>query len=88
MNGPTGLMIGAGKGVIRSMLCNADYLSDMIPCDMVVNSTIALAWRVALEKSGEPIFMNVTVNENNQISWGEVLRIGKKHTLANPFSRE
>lgn len=87
INGPTGLMIGAGKGVIRSMLCNANYMSDIMPCDMVVNAMIALAWQVGTEKSTKPVFLNVT-NQENPISWGEALEIGKKHVLANPFSRK
>lgn len=88
MNGPTGLMIGAGKGVIRSMLCNANYLTDLIPCDMVINATIALAWQVGLEKSTEPIFLNAIANQENPISWGDALEIGRKHMHKNPFSRK
>ncbi|CAL1681384.1 unnamed protein product [Lasius platythorax] len=87
MNGPTGLMIGAGKGVIRSMLCNANYLADIVPCDMAVNATIALAWQVGSEKSTEPIFLNATANQENPISWGDAIEIGKKHAIANPFSQ-
>ncbi|KAL6257450.1 hypothetical protein P5V15_011021 [Pogonomyrmex californicus] len=87
MNGPTGLMIGAGKGVIRSMLCNADYLTDVVPCDMAVNATIALAWQVGTESSTEPIFLNDTANQENPISWGDALEMGKKHVFANPFSQ-
>lgn len=87
MNGPTGLMIGAGKGVIRSMLCNADYLSDLIPCDMAVNATIALAWQVGTDKSTKPTILNATTNQENPISWGDALEIGKKHVLENPFSQ-
>ncbi|EGI71150.1 Putative fatty acyl-CoA reductase [Acromyrmex echinatior] len=87
MNGPTGLMIGAGKGVIRSMLCNADYMSDIIPCDMAINATIALAWQVGTEKSIKPIFLNATANQENPISWGDALELGKKHVFDNPFSQ-
>lgn len=29
LNGPVGIMIGAGKGVIRSMLCNGDYKAEV-----------------------------------------------------------
>ncbi|KAK2580054.1 hypothetical protein KPH14_012338, partial [Odynerus spinipes] len=86
MNGPTGLMVGAGKGVIRSMLCNADYLTDIMPCDLAINAIIALAWRVGLERPQKPIFMNVTESGENPISWGFALEAGKKHALANPFS--
>jgi len=88
MNGATGLMIGAGRGVIRSMLCNAEYLADLMPCDMAVNATIALAWMVGSKKTTKPTFLNVTVNEENSISWGDALEIGRKHTFANPFSRK
>lgn len=88
MNGPTGLMIGAGKGVIRSMLCNANYMSDIIPCDMAINATIALAWQVGTEKSTNPIFLNATANQENPISWGDALELGKKHVFENPFSRK
>lgn len=87
VNGPTGLMIGAGKGVIRSMLCNANYLTDIIPCDMAVNATIALAWQVGSEKSTKPIYLNATANRKNPISWGDAIDIGKKHAIANPFSQ-
>ncbi|XP_011859795.1 PREDICTED: putative fatty acyl-CoA reductase CG5065 [Vollenhovia emeryi] len=87
MNGPTGLMIGAGKGVIRSMLCNADYVADIVPCDMAVNATIALAWQVGMEKSTKPMFLNVTTNVDNPISWGDAIEIGKKHVYAYPFSQ-
>lgn len=88
MNGPTGLMIGAGKGVIRSMLCNANYLIDMVPCDIAINATIALAWQVGLEKPTKPMFLNATMNQENPITWGDAIEIGKKHALANPFSRK
>ncbi|EZA60711.1 Putative fatty acyl-CoA reductase [Ooceraea biroi] len=87
MNGPTGLLIGAGKGVIRSMLCNANYLINMVPCDMAINATIAFAWRVGSEKCTKPMFLNVTMNKENQISWGDALEIGKKHLFTNPFSQ-
>ncbi|GAB1862035.1 Fatty acyl-CoA reductase [Camponotus japonicus] len=87
MNGPTGLMIGAGKGVIRSMLCNANYLANIIPCDMAINATISLAWQVGLEKSIKPIFLNATANQENSISWGDAVEIGRKHIYENPFSQ-
>lgn len=86
MNGPTGLMIGAGKGVIRSMLCNPDYLTDIMPCDLVVNATITLAWKVGIEQPTEPIFMNITESGKNPISWRFALDTGRKHALENPFS--
>lgn len=86
MNGPTGLMIAAGKGVIRSMLCNADYLTDIMPCDLAVNATISLAWKVGVEQPTKPIFMNITESGENPVSWRFALETGRKHALENPFS--
>ncbi|XP_043501893.1 putative fatty acyl-CoA reductase CG5065 [Polistes fuscatus] len=86
INGPTGLMIGAGKGVIRTMLCNGDYLTDLMPCDIAVNSIITLAWHVGLEKPEKPIFMNVTESGDNPVTWNEIIEIGRKQTLNYPFS--
>lgn len=40
INGPTGLLIGAGKGVIRSMYCNGSAYADYVPVDIVVNVII------------------------------------------------
>lgn len=45
MNGPTGLAIGAARGVIRSMHCNPTYNVDAIPVDVTINGMIAVAWQ-------------------------------------------
>ncbi|XP_017888866.1 putative fatty acyl-CoA reductase CG5065 isoform X2 [Ceratina calcarata] len=86
MNGPTGLMVGAGKGVIRTVLCNYNYLLNLIPCDMAINAIIGLAWKVGREKPEEPIFMNVTSGSENPISWGYAVDTGKKHATTYPFT--
>uniref|UniRef100_A0A1L8D6G7 Fatty acyl-CoA reductase n=1 Tax=Plutella xylostella TaxID=51655 RepID=A0A1L8D6G7_PLUXY len=51
LNGPTGLLVGAGKGVIRTMHCNADYKADVIPVDLVVNGCILLAATTAIDNN-------------------------------------
>ena len=79
-------MVGAGKGVIRTMLCQYDYLTDVIPCDMAINAIIALGWRIGVEQPSKPIFTNVTESGENPLTWGEGLEMGKKHALENPFS--
>lgn len=42
LNGPVGVMIGAGKGVIRTMLCNGDCNAQVIPVDIAINAIIAI----------------------------------------------
>lgn len=41
INGPTGLLIGAGKGVIRTMWCQGDGYADYVPVDIAVNCMLA-----------------------------------------------
>jgi fatty acyl-CoA reductase len=45
LNGPMGLLVAAGKGVLRSMHCNRDYHAEVIPVDVAINGLIAAAWR-------------------------------------------
>lgn len=48
MNGPTGVLIGAGKGVIRSMICNGELRSEVIPVDIAINGLILLPYHSSL----------------------------------------
>lgn len=45
--GPTGVVAGAGTGVLRTMHCNPDITANIVPVDMTVNALIASAWDVA-----------------------------------------
>lgn len=44
LNGPVGLLVGAGKGVIRSMLVEEKNHAEVIPVDIVANALISMAW--------------------------------------------
>jgi len=50
LNGPTGLLIGAGKGVIRSMHCNGNYHAEVIPVDKAINALIVIACKLATDQ--------------------------------------
>lgn len=50
LNGPIGIMVAGGKGVIRSMMCEADYTAEVIPVDQAINGLIAIAYTVATMK--------------------------------------
>jgi len=45
--GATGVVLGAGMGILRTMHCNPDMMADIVPADMVINAMIASAWDVA-----------------------------------------
>lgn len=46
LNGPVGIIVGAGKGVIRSMHCNGDYHAEVIPVDIAINALIAIGYKI------------------------------------------
>lgn len=50
LNGPTGLMVGAAKGVIRSMLIDLNNKSEIIPVDYAINGLITIAYQFITEK--------------------------------------
>jgi fatty acyl-CoA reductase len=45
-----GLLIGAGKGVIRSMYCNQEEYADYLPVDITVNGVLLAAWNFISNK--------------------------------------
>ncbi|CAF1642797.1 unnamed protein product, partial [Didymodactylos carnosus] len=49
-NGPSGLIIALGKGMLRTMLGNSNARADIIPVDIVVNMMISVAWYTAVKR--------------------------------------
>jgi fatty acyl-CoA reductase len=45
--GPTGVYVGAGTGLIRTVQIDGNTTADIVPVDMAVNSLIVSAWEVA-----------------------------------------
>lgn len=50
INGPMGLLIGAGKGVLRTMYGSGDNFADYVPVDIIANSLIIAAYAYATNK--------------------------------------
>ncbi|KAJ8706197.1 hypothetical protein PYW08_010823 [Mythimna loreyi] len=86
LNGPTGLLVGAGKGVIRTMHCNENYAADVVPVDVTVNACIILGYLTGLEKPKQISICNITQSEVNPITWGQALDMGRVHVQEFPFT--
>uniref|UniRef100_A0A0K8UGQ7 Fatty acyl-CoA reductase n=1 Tax=Bactrocera latifrons TaxID=174628 RepID=A0A0K8UGQ7_BACLA len=87
LNGPTGVMIGAGKGVIRSMLCNGELKSEIMPIDMAINGLILLPYRFnIMEKRPQniPVY-NLTVPESKKRTWKWIMDVGRDLGIKYPF---
>ncbi|XP_076588915.1 fatty acyl-CoA reductase 1 isoform X2 [Chaetodon auriga] len=74
-NGPSGIFIAAGKGILRTMRASNDAVADLVPVDVVINNTLAAAWYSGsqmLNRSRNILVYNCTTGGINPFHWGEV----------------
>lgn len=50
INGPTGLMIGIGQGVIRSALCEPNLCGNFVPVDLAINGLMVSTWNYLTQR--------------------------------------
>ncbi|XP_066589751.1 putative fatty acyl-CoA reductase CG5065 [Prorops nasuta] len=87
LNGPVGLIVAAGKGVLRSMHCNGDYHAEVIPVDLAINAVIAFAHKLgaAPKKMKNMPVINITQSGVLPITYGEIVSKGKLISREYPF---
>ena len=49
LNGPVGVLAAAGKGVLRSMMCNEHNYAELFPVDVCINALIIIAYKRGLQ---------------------------------------
>ncbi|OXU20686.1 hypothetical protein TSAR_013725 [Trichomalopsis sarcophagae] len=86
INGPTGLLIGAGKGVIRTMYCNENGYADYVPVDIGVNAILAITWNYIGNKQHEKRVYNITSSSEFKVSWAEIIERGRRITEKVPLN--
>lgn len=80
-------MIGAARGVIRSMHCNPDYSSTVIPVDTAINGMIVAGYNRSMSKEGGNVeFCNLCISKKALFSWGESIETGKRFFYDYPLS--
>lgn len=50
LNGPIGIMVAGGKGVLRSMMCEESFTAQVIPVDQAIAGIIAIAYTMGSMK--------------------------------------
>lgn len=81
INGPTGLLIGAGKGVLRSMYCKSNSYADYLPVDVFINGIMIAAWNYIKYEENEPkktSVINFTSSAEIKITWSELIDTGRE----------
>ncbi|XP_034234650.1 fatty acyl-CoA reductase wat-like [Thrips palmi] len=88
--GPTGVVAGAGVGLIKALYCDSEKLADMVPVDMAINSVLAAAWDIAsrdtenrqLERGEEaepdPPVLNYVASVDQPITWGQFMALNAR----------
>ncbi|XP_063924299.1 fatty acyl-CoA reductase wat-like isoform X2 [Zophobas morio] len=71
--GVVGISAGAALGVIRSMNANPNSRAQLVPVDYVSNCVLAAAWK--RENSVTTTIYNFVGHENNQITWGQYMKV-------------
>ncbi|XP_058832003.1 putative fatty acyl-CoA reductase CG5065 [Topomyia yanbarensis] len=80
INGPVGMLIGAGKGVIRSMYCNSDGYGDYLPVDFGVSAILVSTWNYIGQKDYKRNIYNLVSSAEMKVSWEGVIDLGKSIT--------
>ncbi|XP_037045453.1 fatty acyl-CoA reductase wat-like [Bradysia coprophila] len=89
--GPTGVVYGAGTGVLRTMHCDRDVVANIVPVDMTVNALIAASWDVAVNRERStntediPVY-NYVSSVEKPLTWGEFTDYNIKYGFEQPFS--
>ncbi|XP_038219939.1 putative fatty acyl-CoA reductase CG5065 [Zerene cesonia] len=86
LNGPTGIIVGAGKGVIRTMYCDITRLADTVPVDVTINACILLAYLNGMKRQKDIVVCNITRSECDPLTWGEAMEYGRNIVHDYPFS--
>ncbi|CAH2052651.1 unnamed protein product, partial [Iphiclides podalirius] len=81
INGPTGLLIGAGKGVIRTMYCRSDSYADYLPVDVFINAIMVVVWNYLNHGDKVTTIYNLTTSAEVKITWNELIETGKDIVL-------
>uniref|UniRef100_A0A0A9WQG7 Fatty acyl-CoA reductase n=1 Tax=Lygus hesperus TaxID=30085 RepID=A0A0A9WQG7_LYGHE len=78
INGPTGLLIGAGKGVIRTMYCDNTGYADYMPVDICINALLLAMWNFMSNGETDKKVYNLTSNSEWQVTWQQIIDIGRE----------
>ncbi|XP_029895437.1 fatty acyl-CoA reductase 1 isoform X4 [Aquila chrysaetos chrysaetos] len=82
-NGPSGVFIAAGKGILRTMRASNDAVADLVPVDVVINMALAAAWYSGVNRPRNVMVYNCTTGGTNPFHWGEVGHHIKLHFKTN-----
>lgn len=64
LNGPSGVIVAAGKGFLHVFCCKDKAVADMLPVDIAIDTLIAVGWETATDKPLEAKVYNCSTYQN------------------------
>ncbi|XP_053622005.1 putative fatty acyl-CoA reductase CG5065 [Plodia interpunctella] len=86
LNGPSGVIAAAGKGLLHVFCCNPDAAADMLPVDIAIDTLLAVAWETAIDKSKEVRVYNCSTREN-PTDWRGFEQALRRYIVEHPLDR-
>ncbi|CAF3077294.1 unnamed protein product [Rotaria socialis] len=82
-NGPSGLVVATGKGMLRTMLGSNNAIADIVPVDVCVNMMICIAWYTAVKQPKNIPVYHCCTGHLGTLTWGKVAEYGLHHLATN-----
>ncbi|XP_028027134.1 putative fatty acyl-CoA reductase CG5065 [Bombyx mandarina] len=86
LNGPSGVLVAAGKGLLHFFCCKRSAKADMIPVDIAIDTLIAAAWETAVDKLDEVRVYNCSSGRNST-TWAQFEMAIKKLLIEHPLDK-
>ncbi|GAB0093592.1 Fatty acyl-CoA reductase [Sergentomyia squamirostris] len=87
-SGHLGFLAGYVKGVFRTMIGKPSSVIAIIPCDYVINSTLAMAWYVGTRTTTQPEVIHCTsTHEDNPITLKELCDTFNRSAAIHPCDK-
>ena len=91
-NGPIGMLMACGVGILRTNHGDPDVINDLIPVDVTVRSLLIAAYKLSNrihnnQNIDELEVINCANSSINSISIGQVIELGKKEIRKNPIEK-
>lgn len=84
LNGPSGVVVAAGKGLLHVFRRKSNAKADLLPVDMAIDTMLAVAWETAVDKIPEVRVYNCSTFEN-PTKWLDFEKSLKKSLPDNPM---
>jgi fatty acyl-CoA reductase len=82
-NGPSGLVVATGKGMLRTMIGSNSAIADIVPVDICVNMMIAIAWHTAIKHPKNIPVYHCCTGHLGTLTWGKVAEYGINNLYIN-----